>query len=65
MPHSPDELDHIATLTLAHYTARVDDFWAGTRGHDVSQNIAALLRGTCAALAFHAARSRLWPGRAT
>jgi SAM-dependent methyltransferase len=44
MPHRPDELERIATLTLAHYAARVDDFWAGTRDHDVSQNIAALLR---------------------
>jgi SAM-dependent methyltransferase len=40
----PDELERIATLTLAHYGARAEAFWAGTRGHDVSQNIAALLR---------------------
>jgi SAM-dependent methyltransferase len=44
MPHNAEELDRIATQTLAHYAARVDDFWAGTRDHDVSQNIAALLR---------------------
>jgi SAM-dependent methyltransferase len=44
MPHTPEELERIASLTLAHYGARADDFWAGTRGHDVSQNIAALLR---------------------
>ena len=30
--------------TLAHYEERAADFWEGTRGHDVSQNIAALLR---------------------
>jgi len=29
--------------TLAHYEARAQDFWRGTRGHDVSQNIDALL----------------------
>jgi SAM-dependent methyltransferase len=31
-------------ITLAHYDERADAFWAGTRDHDVSQNIAALLR---------------------
>lgn len=41
---TPDELDRISTLTLAHYAGRAEDFWRGTRGHDVSQNIAALLR---------------------
>jgi SAM-dependent methyltransferase len=30
-------------VTLAHYNQRADDFWAATRDHDVSQNIAALL----------------------
>jgi len=30
--------------TLAHYGARAEDFRAGTRDHDVRQNIAALLR---------------------
>jgi len=39
-----DELERISALTLAHYGGRADDFWAGTRHHDVSQNIAALLR---------------------
>jgi SAM-dependent methyltransferase len=37
------ELDRIARLTLDHYDQRADSFWQGTRGHDVSQNIAALL----------------------
>ena len=44
MPLTLEELDHIATQTLAHYNERAGDFWEGTRGHDVSQNIAALLR---------------------
>ena len=35
--------DSIVERTLAHYDERADDFWEGTRGHDVSQNIAALL----------------------
>src|SRR5262245_65265520 len=38
-----DDLKRIADGTLAHYEARADDFWEGTRGHDVSQNIDALL----------------------
>ena len=31
-------------LTLAHYDERADAFWTGTRDHDVTQNVAALLR---------------------
>jgi SAM-dependent methyltransferase len=38
------ELARIATLTLEHYEQRADDFWRGTRDHDVSQNIGELLR---------------------
>ena len=33
----------IVDLTLEHYSERADDFWEGTRGHDVSQNVSALL----------------------
>ena len=33
----------IADLTLTHYSQRSDEFWRGTRDHDVSQNIQALL----------------------
>ena len=44
MPLTVEELDRIAALTLAHYNERAEDFWEGTRDHDVSQNIAALLR---------------------
>jgi len=40
----PQELARIAELTLEHYEQRADDFWRGTRDHDVSQNIAELLR---------------------
>jgi len=39
-----EELDRIAALTLAHYNERAEEFWQGTHDHDVSQNIAALLR---------------------
>lgn len=39
-----DDLAHITAKTLEHYSARAADFWEGTRGHDVTQNIGALLR---------------------
>ncbi len=38
-----DPLKHIADATLAHYEIQAEAFWEGTREHDVSQNIAALL----------------------
>lgn len=41
---SQQELAHISDLTLDHYNQRAEDFWQGTRTHDVSQNIKALLR---------------------
>lgn len=40
----PIELESISARTLEHYDARADAFWRGTRDHDVSQNIATLLR---------------------
>jgi len=36
-------MDEISQRTLAHYDQRAEDFWEGTRGHDVRQNIDALL----------------------
>ena len=39
---TPD-LKEIADLTLEHYNKRAEDFWEGTRDHDVSENVAALL----------------------
>jgi SAM-dependent methyltransferase len=33
----------ISARTLAHYEANAEDFWAGTKDHDVAQNRAALL----------------------
>ena len=41
---NPQDLEKIADLTLEHYARRAEDFWKGTRDHDVSQNIEALLR---------------------
>jgi SAM-dependent methyltransferase len=44
MKLKPKELARIAELTLEHYDERAQEFWRGTRDHDVSQNIAELLR---------------------
>jgi SAM-dependent methyltransferase len=38
------DLKNAAGLTLDHYNKRAENFWEGTRGHDVSQNITNLLR---------------------
>jgi SAM-dependent methyltransferase len=37
------DLKTLADLTLEHYNERALEFWRGTRDHDVSQNISALL----------------------
>ena len=43
-PLEPAELHKISAGTLAHYEQHAEAFRAGTRDHDVSQNIEALLR---------------------
>ena len=43
MALTAQDLAVISHETLAHYDANAQAFWAGTRDHDVSQNIAALL----------------------
>ena len=44
MKLSAQDLQRISTLTLEHYERRAGEFFEGTRDHDVSQNIAALLQ---------------------
>ena len=44
MKLDPLALQQLSAATLAHYDQRADDFWRGTRDHDVSANIAALLQ---------------------
>ena len=44
MTLAADELAAIAARTLEHYEQRAESFWEGTRDHDVSQNIAAMLQ---------------------
>lgn len=41
---SPEDLAHVSVRTLGHYNEHAEAFRAGTREHDVSQNIQALLR---------------------
>ena len=44
MPLDPKNLEQIAAITLGHYQQSAEGFREGTRDHDVSQNIDALLR---------------------
>ncbi len=37
------QLRRISEITIGHYDRSAEDFWGGTRTHDVSQNTAALL----------------------
>ncbi len=41
---NPEDLEKIGDLTLDFYDQHAEEFWQGTRDHDVSQNIAALLQ---------------------
>jgi len=42
-PLTAEELAEASSVTLDHYNQNADDFWRGTRDHDVSQNRDALL----------------------
>lgn len=44
MKLEPETLRQLVDRTLGHYQERAEAFWQGTRDHDVSQNIDALLR---------------------
>ena len=44
MKLNPQDLEKITNFTLKHYNERAEDFWEGTRDHNASQNIAALLQ---------------------
>jgi SAM-dependent methyltransferase len=41
--HDTAEIERAMAETLAHYNGAPEEFWQGTRDHDVSQNIDALL----------------------
>ncbi len=44
MKLTPQDLKKITDLTLRHYSQHAESFWEGTRDHNVSQNIVALLQ---------------------
>jgi 2-polyprenyl-3-methyl-5-hydroxy-6-metoxy-1,4-benzoquinol methylase len=44
MKLNSQDLEKITDLTLDYYSRHAEDFWEGTRNHDVSQNIAAMLQ---------------------
>jgi SAM-dependent methyltransferase len=60
---APADLADISGRTLEHYDRRADDFWRGTRDHDVSQNLDALLRHVEAAPPFTILDLGCGPGR--
>jgi SAM-dependent methyltransferase len=59
----PSDFERIVGLTLEHYCAHADDFWEGTRGHDVSQNIESLLQHMVGAPPFAILDFGCGPGR--
>ena len=44
MKLDPQQLQKTAGLTLEHYNERAEEFWEGTRDHNVSRNVDALLQ---------------------
>lgn len=63
MPQPSEELHRIAARTLAYYDQNAQDFWDGTRDHDVSQNIDALLQHVQATPPFDILDLGCGPGR--
>jgi len=56
-------MDEASRRTLAHYDQRAEDFWQGTRGHDVRQNMEALLSAIQSAPPFAILDFGCGPGR--
>lgn len=63
MQQTPDDLQRIAERTLAYYDQNAQQFWEGTRDHDVSQNIDALLQHIKAASPLELLDFGCGPGR--
>lgn len=63
MKLGPQDLGKVSEGTLAHYDQRAEQFWEGTRGHDVSQNIGTLLRHIVAVPPFTILDFGCGPGR--
>lgn len=62
-PVKRDDLAAISGRTLAHYAGRAEEFEAGTRDHDVTQNLDALLSAITAAPPFTILDFGCGPGR--
>jgi SAM-dependent methyltransferase len=58
-----NDMAHISKQTLEHYNERADEFWQGSRDHDVSQNIDALLRNIQGTPPFYILDFGCGPGR--
>ena len=56
-------MEEISQRTLAHYDQRAEDFWQGTRDHDVRQNMDALLSAIQSAPPFAILDFGCGPGR--
>ena len=56
-------MEEVSRRTLAHYDQRAEDFWQGTKDHDVRQNMDALLRHIEAAPPFTILDFGCGPGR--
>jgi SAM-dependent methyltransferase len=63
MPLTPEDLQRIGARTVAHYDQRARAYWEGTRDHDVSQNISALLQSIETAPPFELLDFGCGPGR--
>lgn len=62
-PASTPALEAISSHTLEHYESRAAQFWEGTRDHDVSQNIDAMLRHVRSAPPYRILDLGCGPGR--
>ncbi|MGB0592033.1 MAG: class I SAM-dependent methyltransferase [Myxococcota bacterium] len=60
---SASDLEEIVRRTVGHYDGRAEPFWEGTRDHDVSQNIAALLSAIEGSAPFRVLDFGCGPGR--
>lgn len=63
MHQTTEDIQRIAARTLAHYDRNAQAFWEGTLGHDVSQNISALLQNVEADPPFEILDFGCGPGR--
>jgi len=63
MGHGIENLKELTDITLEHYNRNAEDFSEGTRNHDVSQNIAALLEHISAKPPFTILDFGCGPGR--